>query len=163
MIRDVSAADAARIAHIYNHYVANTIVTFEEAPVTTAEMARRIGLTTAAGHPWYVVENEHGVCGWAYASPWKARSAYRFTMECTVYVAPDATGRGHGVRLYDTLFPEIAARGAHAMVGGISLPNDASVGLHERFGMTKVAHFPEVGFKFGRWIDVGYWQRVFRP
>jgi L-amino acid N-acyltransferase YncA len=160
MIRSVSVADADAIARIYNHYVAHTIVTFEESPVAVEEMSRRIGLTLAASCPWFVADEGGSVQGYAYAAPWKSRVGYRFTMESTVYLDPAATGRGLGALLYEPIFDAIRARGAHAVVGGIALPNDASVRLHERFGMTKVAHFPEVGFKFGSWIDVGYWQRT---
>ena len=81
-------------------------------------------------------------------------------MEVTVYVAPGHAGRGIGSRLYGELFPILKTRGIHAVIGGIALPNEASVALHEKFGMRKVAHFEEVGFKFDRWIDVGYWQRT---
>lgn len=160
MIRAVTPADAGNIARIYNHYVAHTIVTFEESPVDVAEMRHRIEQTLAAGCPWFVAEDESGILGYAYATPWKRRPAYRFTMESTVYLDPPASGRGIGALLYETLFDALVARRTHAVIGVIALPNDASVRLHERFGMTKVAHFPEVGFKFDRWIDVGYWHRT---
>ncbi|MBI3567993.1 MAG: N-acetyltransferase [Gemmatimonadetes bacterium] len=160
MIRSATVADADAIARIYNHYVTDTIVTFEETPLPADEMARRIGLTLGGSWPWFVLEDDGRVQGYAYASPWKSRIGYRFTLESTVYLDPASTGRGFGSELYTALFADIATREVHAVVGGIALPNEASVRLHERFGMTKVAHFPEVGLKFGRWIDVGYWQRT---
>jgi L-amino acid N-acyltransferase YncA len=161
MIRDANAADADRIAEIYNHYVLHTIVTFEEEPVAAAEMAARIEEVRAASLPWIVAEEEGRVVGFAYASKWKGRCAYRFSTEVTVYLDHEAGGRGLGSALYDRLFPMLAERGVHAAMGGIALPNPASIALHEKFGMEKVAHFKEVGFKFGGWIDVAYWQRTF--
>lgn len=99
---------------------------------------------------------------YAYATPWRSRSGYRFSAEITVYVAPEHGGRGIGSKLYADLFPLIQTRRIHAVMGGIALPNDASIALHEKFGMRKVAHFEAAGFKFNRWIDVGYWQRTFQ-
>jgi phosphinothricin acetyltransferase len=159
-IREAAASDAAAIADIYNHYVAETVVTFEEKPVSVAEMARRIEEVRSASLPWLVAEADGQVVGYAYARPWHTRSAYRFSVEITVYLAPAHVGRGFGSKLYDELFPILQARRMHAVMGGISLPNEASVALHEKFGLRKVAQFEEVGFKFNRWIDVGYWQRT---
>jgi phosphinothricin acetyltransferase len=124
-------------------------------------MAARLAAVEAAGLPWLVGEQEGAVVGYACATPWKGRSAYRFTVEVSVYLDPSCTGRGWGTRLYERLFERLARRGIHAAIGGIALPNDASVALHEKLGMAKVAHFRETGFKLGRWIDVGYWQRLF--
>lgn len=90
---------------------------------------------------------------------WHARSAYRFCAEVTVYLDPDHTRGGIGSKLYDQLFPILKARVIHTAIGEITLPNEASFALHEEFGFSKVAHFKEVGFKFDRWLDVGYWQR----
>jgi L-amino acid N-acyltransferase YncA len=159
-IRPVTDGDADAMAAIYNHFVAETIVTFEETPIPGEEMRRRMTGVQDAGLPWLVAEHAGRVLGYAYASKWKERIGYRFSVESTVYLAPDAAGLGAGSGLYAALFDALTARGVHAVMGGIALPNDASVALHEKFGMTKVAHFAEVGFKFGRWIDVGYWQRV---
>lgn len=159
-IRAATPADAAGIAEIYNHYVASTIVTFEEEPVSTADYAKRIEAVQSASLPWLVAEEASRIVGYAYAAKWHARSAYRFSVEVTAYLAPTDTGRGLGTALYGELFPMLETRGFHSMLGGISLPNEASVALHEKFGLRKAAHYREVGFKFGRWIDVGYWQRV---
>ena len=160
-IRDAVAADAPAIATIYNHYVAETVVTFEEDRVTASEMARRLADVHAASLPWLVAEQGGEIAGYVYATRWKTRSGYRFSVEITVYLAPAATRRGVGSRLYAELFSRLQQRGVHAVIGGIALPNDASIALHEKFGLRKVAHFEEVGFKLGRWIDVGYWQRTF--
>lgn len=93
-------------------------------------------------------------------TPWRTRSAYRFSVEATVYVAPDYVGRGVGSSLFGELLSMLPARNIHSVIGGIALPNEASVRLNEKFGLRKVAEFHEVGFKFGRWINVGYWQRT---
>ena len=125
-----------------------------------AEMARRMGEVLAASFPWLVAEEGGRLSGYAYAAPWKARSGYRHSAEITVYLDPDHGGRGIGSALYQALFPQLQDRRIHAVMGGIALPNQASVALHEKFGLRKVAHFEAVGFKFDRWIDVGYWQRL---
>lgn len=160
-IRAAAPADAAAVAGIYNHYVAETVVTFEEEPLAAAEIERRMEAVRSAGLPWLAAEEGGQVAGYAYATPWKPRTGYRFSAEITVYLAPGHAGRGIGSKLYGQLFPRLQARGIHAVMGGIALPNEASVALHEKFGLRKVAHFAEIGFKFGRWIDVGYWQRTF--
>ncbi len=154
-------ADAAAIADIYNYYVRHTIVTFEEESVSPDEFVRRMAEVWSESFPWLVAENGGQLVGYAYASKWKSRCAYRYSAEVTVYLAPTSIGNGIGTALYAELFPLLQAKSIHAVIGGVSLPNAASVALHEKFGMTKVAHFPEVGFKLDRWIDVGYWQRTF--
>jgi L-amino acid N-acyltransferase YncA len=160
LVRTAEARDAAEIAEIYNHYVTSSVVTFEEEPVSAEEMARRIAEVRAASLPWLVAGEGSRITGYAYAAPWKSRSAYRFSVEVTVYAAAGSAGRGIGSLLYGQLLPILEARNMHAAIGGIALPNEASVALHEKFGFRKVAHFPEVGFKLHRWVDVGYWQRT---
>lgn len=160
-IRAATAEDGAALARIYNHYIASTVVTFEEAAVSAAEMAARVSAVSAAGLPWLVAQSPVGVNGFAYASRWKGRCAYRYSVESTVYLEPAASRLGLGTALYSTLLARLQQLGCHAVIGGIALPNEASVALHEKLGMRKVAHFAEVGFKFGRWVDVGYWQKVF--
>lgn len=159
-VRSAQQADAVSIASIYNHYVANTAATFEEEIVSTPEMGQRIEDVWSSSLPWLVAEETGRIIGYAYATKWRTRSAYRFSVEVTAYLTSDYGGRGIGTLLYNELFPLLQTKGIHSIVGGIALPNDASVALHEKFGMCKVAHFQEVGFKFGRWIDVGYWQRT---
>lgn len=159
MIRMATRADAEAICAIYNHYVAHTIVTFEEQPVAPAEMQSRIAAVLEK-LPWLVFEGDGAITGYAYASPWKTRSGYRFAAESSIYLAPAQTGRGAGTALYANLLENLRARNVHCVIGGAALPNPASVALHEKLGFTKVAHFRENGFKFGRWIDVGYWQRL---
>lgn len=158
-VRTATAQDTGSIAAIYNHYITNTVVTFEETPISSEEVARRIELVEAASLPWLVAEVGGQVRGYAYAGRWNPRSGYRFSVETAVYLDRDFPRRGLGTALYTELYARLRAREIHAVISGIALPNAPSVALHERFGMEKVAHFKEVGFKMGRWIDVGYWQR----
>ena len=158
MIREAQISDAEAIAGIYNYYVANTVVTFEEQAVGTEEMRSRIEGVGSAELPWLVYQQGNDILGYAYASQWKGRSAYRYSVEVTVYLAPNATGQGIGSELYDALFKSLRTTSVHVVLGGISLPNDASIALHEKFDMKKVAHFERVGYKFDQWVDVAYWQ-----
>ena len=157
-VRDATADDAGTIAGIYNHYVETTVISFEEQPVTQGEMRQRIMDLQRDGLPWLVAVIDGHVAAYAYASKWRVRAAYRFSVESTVYVDENHAGQGLGTLLYAALLARLRAAGLHLVVGGIALPNDASVALHEKMGFKKVAHFSEVGFKFGRWIDVGYWE-----
>ncbi|GAB3481675.1 arsinothricin resistance N-acetyltransferase ArsN1 family B [Marinomonas epiphytica] len=158
MIRSVQLKDAPEIAEIYNYYVTNTCVTFEEQIVTPAIMEARIQSVQDDDFPWLVAELNEKVIGYAYATKWKERSAYRFSVEATVYLSNGYHGKGMGSQLYTVLFEKLKERDIHNIIGGITLPNPASVGLHEKMGMSKVAHFESVGYKFGQWLDVGYWQ-----
>lgn len=158
LIRVAKPADAAALADIYNHYVLHDIATFEEEPITTETMTGRLADVVGKSMPWLIAEEGAECLGYAYASPWKPRSAYRFSVESTVYLSHTATHRGVGTELYGALIAELRAHNIHAVMGGVSLPNEASARLHEKLGFQKVAQFDQVGFKFGRWIDVGYWQ-----
>lgn len=160
MIRPATTADAAAIAAIYNHYVANTIITFEEEPVSAADMAGRITEVAAASLPWFVWEENGRILGYAYASKWKSRCAYRHSVEASLYLEKSATGRGLGTKLYAALIADVKQRGMHAVIGGAALPNPASVALHEKLGFVKVAYFKQTGWKFKQWIDVGYWELI---
>ena len=161
MIRLAKESDSAALARIYNHYVENTFVTFEESPLSSDSMRQWLKSVNQA-HPWFVFEDEEGkILGSSYASAWKGRCAYRHSAETSVYLDPEATGRGVGSQLYQTLIDNLKSRSFHTLIGGIALPNESSVALHEKFGFTKVAHFKEVGRKFETWIDVGYWQLNF--
>jgi L-amino acid N-acyltransferase YncA len=160
MLRTATPADAAAIAAIYNHYVLHTIVTFEEEPVTAAEIAARIREVQDAGIPWFVWEENCRVLGYTYASKWKSRCSFRYSLETTVYLDQHATGRGLGRKLYTPLIEALRTQKYHALIGGISIPNPASIALHEKLGFQKIGHFKEVGWKFNQWIDVGYWELV---
>jgi phosphinothricin acetyltransferase len=157
MIRTAIAADAARICEIYNHYVATTVITFEEQPVATADMAQRVNDVTTR-LPWLVYEAAGAVIGYAYAAPWNKRSAYRYSVESTIYLAAEATRKGIGRALYAELLARLRGQRLRCVIGGIALPNAASVALHEQLGFKKVGHLADVGYKLGRWVDVGYWQ-----
>ncbi|MDQ8199880.1 GNAT family N-acetyltransferase [Pelagicoccus enzymogenes] len=157
-IRPATDRDGAAIAAIYNHYIASTVVTFEELAVDATEMAARIAKVQAAHLPWLVAEEDGEVVGYAYAAPWHVRAAYRYSVEVSVYLDHQATGRGLGSLLYEALFPILKSKKIHVAIGGLTLPNPASEALHQKFGMQKVAHYHEVGRKFGQWLDVGYWQ-----
>ncbi|NYS78043.1 MULTISPECIES: arsinothricin resistance N-acetyltransferase ArsN1 family B [Halomonadaceae] len=160
MIRDAVKGDSKAIARIYNHYIENTAISFEEKPVSGAVIQARIESVQSAGLPWIVVVEGDTVMGYAYATKWKERSAYRFAVEASVYLSNQAHGRGLGAKLYETLFSKLKESGIQTVIGGITLPNPASVALHEKMGMKKVAQFEKVGFKFEQWHDVGYWQLI---
>jgi L-amino acid N-acyltransferase YncA len=158
IIRAASVADAASIASIYNHYVRNSVVTFEEEDLCAEAMAARIAEVQEQSLPWLTAEVDGAVAGYAYAHKWKARSAYRNSVETTIYLAPGRESRGLGTTLYAALFPPLKARGTHVAIGGVALPNEASIALHLKLGFGPVGTFRQVGFKHGRWVDVGYWQ-----
>ncbi|MEN8006358.1 MAG: N-acetyltransferase family protein [Candidatus Krumholzibacteriota bacterium] len=160
MIREPRPQDVEAICRIYNHYVAHTAVTFGTDPVPESEMIALIEAASAK-FPWVVWEEEGRVWGYAVASEWKSRCAYRYSVETTIYLDPGAAGRGVGTRLYGDLLDRVNAAGHHSALGGIALPNPASVALHEKLGFVKVGHLKEVGWKFDRWVDVGYWQKIF--
>lgn len=159
-VRAATPADAAAVADIYNYYVAHTVVTFEEQPVSAGDMAARIAEVQGIGLPWLVGELDGAVTGYCYATRWKVRSAYRHSVETTIYLKDGAGGRGIGKVLYSALLPILRTGGIHAVIGGVALPNEASVALHEKLGFEQVARFRQVGLKHGRWVDVAYWQLV---
>jgi L-amino acid N-acyltransferase YncA len=159
MIRRVTQDDAESICDIYNYHVENTIVTFEEQPVSIKQMRDRIEQCTSV-FPWLVLLEDQKVIGYTYASPWKSRCSYRYSAECTIYIAENYTGRGFGTQLYKGLIEELHLYPVHCILAGISLPNPPSVALHEKIGFEKIAHFKQVGWKFDQWIDVGYWELI---
>lgn len=158
--RDAAAADASRLAEIYNHYVTTTIVTFGSEPVTDEQMAADIAAADPR-RPLLVWEDADGtVAGFAQASSWQARCAFANTVETTVYLDPERVGGGRGSRLYTALLDRLRSAGLRTALGGIALPNPASIALHEKLGFTKAAHLERVGDKLGQEIDVGYWQLI---
>ena len=161
LIRAATDSDAVRVAEIYDPYVRETTITFEETPVSVDEMGKRIAHVTGLDHPWLVMEVDGIVVGYAYASTWRSRPAYRYALESTIYMDRHQSGKGWGTALYTALMEELEHKGMHAVIGSIALPNPGSVRLHENLGFVKVAHFPEVGYKFDEWIDVGFWQKTF--
>lgn len=162
-IRPVSAsADAASIAEIYNHYIRETVITFEEQELRKEQVMERIKSVISASMPWLVAEIDGEIIGYCYAGKFHTRSAYRFTVEATVYLDQNAGGKGVGTKLYQALINQLKQQKYHSVIGIIALPNEASIKLHEKFGFKKIGHFAEVGFKFNRWHDVGYWQVILK-
>ncbi len=163
-IRLATAEDAAAIASIYAPYVAGSVVSFETEPPDAAEIARRMA-ECGDSYPWLVAcePESEAVLGYAYATAFRARPAYRFTVETTVYVADRAHRRGIGSLLYQTLLPVLEAQGYAQAIAAITLPNQASVILHERLGFHQVGTYERVGFKFREWRSVGLWQRALCP
>jgi phosphinothricin acetyltransferase len=158
-VRFAHPDDARGIVELYNHYVLATAITFEEQALEESALATRLRDIQSAGLPYLVAEIDDQLVGFAYASRWNARSAYRYSAESTVYVAHDCHAKRVGSTLYEVLLGRLKELGYHTVLAGIGHPNEASVRLHERFGFVKTALFREVGFKFGQWHDVGYWQR----
>ncbi|MEX2132157.1 MAG: arsinothricin resistance N-acetyltransferase ArsN1 family B [Pseudohongiellaceae bacterium] len=156
-IRQVMSQDAQQICSIYNWYIENTTITFEESAVTEEQMQQRIQ-GASSQRPWLVLQDRDRILGYAYASEWKSRCSYRYSVETTVYIDKDCRGKGIGPMLYEKLILALRETGIHALIAGIALPNDHSVALHEKLGFEKVAQFRQVGWKFNQWIDVGYWQ-----
>lgn len=149
--------DAARVAEIYRPYVAETLVSFEETPVGTAEMAERMR-ATLAWTPWLVAENDDGlVVGYAYASRHRDRPGYRWSVDISVYIDADWQRRGSGRALYAKLLPMLRRQGFINVYAGITVPNPGSVALHESLGMSRIGVYEKVGFKFGEWPDVAWY------
>lgn len=158
IIRPVNEFDAHHIVEIYNPYIKETTITFEEEPASDSEMKRRIEKVQTLGLPWICGEVDGNLAGYAYATRWRERSAYRYTAESVIYLNKELAGQGYGSQLYTALIENLKSTSIHMVIGVIALPNPASIALHEKLGFKKVAHFTEVGFKFGNWLDVGYWE-----
>lgn len=161
MIRQATIYDALELTDIYNYHVLNSIATFQLQEVTFGEFESKIA-SSSDQYPFLVYQGKEGIKGYAYAGLWNTREAYEKTVEASVYLHHEAQGKGIGSQLYRRLHTLLRAQGFHTVIGGISLPNPASVALHEKLGYRKVAHFKEVGFKFNQWVDVGYWQLMIK-
>lgn len=159
-IRPAVAADAGALAAIYRPAVLESVATFEVDPPDAAEMARRVATITAR-FPWLVLDegDAHGVTGYVYGSAHRARAAYQWSVEVSAYVHPAAQRRGIARALYTALFRILQLQGFRNMYAGITLPHPASVGLHESLGFVAVGVYHRVGYKFGHWHDVGWWER----
>ena len=155
MIRKARASDARSIASIYNQYILNSTVTFEEKVVDSKTIVNRI--RTNKKLKWWIFERDDILMGYAYSTKWKTRSAYRFTVESSVYVSQKYQHKGIGKALYINLIKSLKDDGFRRILAGISLPNNNSVIFHEKLGFKKVGQLEAVGYKFNRWIDVGYW------
>lgn len=157
-----SETDAASCAEIYAPYVSDGATSFEEAPPGAAELAARIE-SFSATHVWLVAQRDGEVVGFAYACPHRSRPAYRWSAEVSVYVAAAHQGAGVGRALYEALFEALRARRFRTACAGITLPNEASVALHERLGFVPVGVYRGIGWKAGAWHDVGWWQLPLSP
>ena len=157
MIRKVALEDAHQIINIYNHYVDHTILTFDTEHATLNEIQDKIRMTMNI-YPWIVYEVDGEILGYAYANEWKAKDGYKHSVETTVYLKNGSFKNGLGTLLYQELINQLKELNFHALIGCITLPNDASIRLHEKLGFEKVGHFKEVGYKFDKWIDAGYWE-----
>lgn len=160
LIRPAEPADADAVAAIYAHYVATSAATFEESAPGAGEIADRMASVTSASLPFLVAELDGGVGGFAYLAPYHRRSAYRFTVECSVYVAPDARGRGLGRALLERLLADGERAGAREVIAIIGVTGDpASAALHRACGFSEAGRLRAVGFKRGRWYDTVLMQR----
>lgn len=157
MIRHVKLSDANDIGNIYNHYIANSKVTFDEEVLSVEKITSRIKVITK-NNPWLVYEKDDEVLGYTYAVRWKERSAYRHSVETGIYIDSNHVNKGIGTKLKKELIEQLREKSIHSVISGIALPNPASIALCEKLGFKKNAHFKEVGLKFNDWIDVGYWQ-----
>ncbi|GHV18690.1 hypothetical protein FACS1894169_15520 [Bacteroidia bacterium] len=160
MIRDVTPADAARIAEIYNYYIEETIITFEYDRVTESDIRQRIEKVLKKGFPYFVYEKDGEVVGYAYLDNWRERVAYDITLETSVYLDRNLIGRGVGSILYQELIDRARKINIHSLIGVISLPNEQSQKLHRRFNFELIGNFRESGVKFGKLIDVEFWQLI---
>ena len=158
MIRNTELSDAKRIAEIYNYYIEHTVVTFEKEKVTEEEIRRRVEGILQKGFPYIVYEENEKVNGYAYLHNWHPRPAYDITLETSIYLDIESQGKGIGALLYSELIKRAEALGIHSLIGGISMPNDVSRRLHEKFGFQLVGTLREAGLKFGKLIDVEFWQ-----
>ena len=157
MIREALHSDAKTISEIYNHYILHSVITFETETIPPEEVVHRMEKCKQIG-PYLVYEEDGRVVGYAYVSRFRERKAYDNSIESTIYLKDGLGGQGIGSKLYSELLAKVSLN-YHVIVAGIALPNDASVRLHEKCGFKKVGHFSEVGRKFEKWIDVGFWQR----
>ena len=156
-MRDATPADAAACADIYAPYVRDTTVSFESDPPGAVEMAGRIAAAQQQ-HAWLVLEEQGRVVGYAYGGEFKARAAYRFACEVSVYLDPGRRGTGGGRTLYEALFDRLRQRGYRTVAAGMTLPNEASAGLHRSLGFSPVGTWRRVGWKRGAWHDVSWFQ-----
>jgi len=157
MIRNVNIADVKQLAEIYNYYVKNSTATFDDVQLSLKAFEEKM-LRISKYFPFLVFEEDNKILGYAYGSKWRPKPAYNHTVESTVYVKHNEHGKQIGTKLYTELLKHLKQQKFHTVIGGLTLPNEASVRLHKKFGFKEVAHFKQVGFKFNEWLDVGFWQ-----
>lgn len=159
LLRPFAWSDVPAVTAIYRHYVEETVITFETEPPSEAAMAERFGKLVDLGHPLIVAERDGAAIGYAYASFYRPRAAYRFTCEDSIYLSKDAIGQGLGGLLLQRLLAESAAAGFKQMLAVITAERANSIRLHEKLGFRKVGHYEAVGFKFDRWLDIVHLQK----
>lgn len=157
-LRAATLDDAHAIAAIYGPYVVSSVASFEDAAPGGKEMGKRMAASMAQ-FPWIIADMDGVPFGYATASKFRERAAYRWTVETSVYVAHDMRGQGIGRALYRALLGTLEEQGYAQAIAAIALPNDQSVDLHEAVGFQRAGHYREVGYKHGQWVDVGIWQR----
>jgi phosphinothricin acetyltransferase len=159
-IRDARENDLPAMLEIYNDLIATTTSIYRDEPATLEERRAFFRTRTDAGYPVIVAEDETGVVGYATFGDFRSWPGYRFTVEHSVYARQDRRGAGVGGALMAELIARAKAMGKHVMIGGVDAANEASLRFHERLGFERVAHFRQVGFKFGRWLDLMFLQRM---
>lgn len=157
MIRNVKVEDAKDIANINNYYILNTCITFDIDKLQSKDMEEKIKKKKNK-EPWIVYEEDNKILGYAYVGEWRSKAAFNFTKEVTIYLDINKKGKGIGTKLMEELLKRCKEYGIHTLISVITMPNDVSVTLHERFGFKQVAYYKEVGFKQEKWLDVGSWQ-----
>ena len=160
MIRPVNLNDVEELLEIYNYYVINSIITFDIEPLTLEIFKEKVERISKI-YPFIVFEENNEILGYAYGSQWRSKPAYNHAVESTVYIKHNTQGKQIGTKLYAELLKQLKQQNFHTVIGGLTLPNDASVRLHKKFGFKEVAHFKQVGYKFNKWLDVGFWQLTF--
>ncbi len=158
-VRPATPDDASAIHAIYAPIVESTSISFELQSPSVEEMRQRI-VSTTERYPWLVATDDGSIAGYAYATSFRLRPAYQWSVEVSAYVAAIARGKGIGRTLYEALLPELAERGFVTAFAGIAMPNEASIALHEACGFQKIGVFHRAGYKLGAWHDVGWWERA---
>jgi L-amino acid N-acyltransferase YncA len=158
IIREAKLTDAAAIADIYNHYITHTIITFDTRTITSKDMEGKIG-NLQVNYPVLIIEQSDHVIGFAYASQWKSKEAYKYCAETTIYMHPEHTQSGFGQRLYNALLSALPLFDIVHAIACITIPNETSIKLHEKLGFHRIGTFSKVGYKQEQWIDVEYWQK----
>ena len=157
-IREATVGDIPQIVAIYNHYVENTLITFDTELYSTAVFTEKI-TTLQQDYPVLVAYQADTILGYAYASAWKTKAAYKHSAETTIYMHPDHHGKGVGLRLYHSLLSSLPLFEIVNAIACITIPNEVSIKLHKKLGFHKIGKFDKVGFKMEEWVDVEYWQK----
>ncbi|MFV0469547.1 MAG: GNAT family N-acetyltransferase [Dysgonomonas sp.] len=156
-IRKAGLDDAAAICNIYNYYIENTTITFETEAITNEAMKKRISNSMQQDLPFYVLEVNAQIAGYYYLHEWNSKQAFATTMEVTVYLDKDLTGKGLGSQLFQHLLANVDRQKIHVLIAGICVPNEESVRLHERFGFEQVSFMKQIARKFNQWCDIAHW------